>query len=123
MISILLSFLKSKYPSILWTIVIFILCTIPSEQVVKVFTWSDKINHSIAFAGFTFFWLFRISLVKFVILLGVFYGIVIELWQAILPDTFHRGLSYLDMASDAIGCFLGYFIYLIFNYLIKFTVK
>ena len=121
MISILLSFLKSKYPSIIWTIIIFVLCTIPSDQVTKVSTLSDKINHVIAFAGFTFFWLFRTSFVKFLIFLGIFYGILIELWQAILPEHFHRGFSYLDMASDAIGCILGYFIYLAFLFLVEKT--
>ena len=119
MISIILSFLKSKYPSILWTVLIFVLCTIPSDEVLKDFTLSDKINHIIAFAGFTFFWLFRTSLVKFLIILGIFYGILIELWQAILPEHFHRGFSYLDMASDAIGCILGYFIYLSFQFIVK----
>jgi VanZ family protein len=117
MISLIQTILKSKYPSIFWTILIFVLCTLPSQEVVKVFTWSDKLNHVIAFAGFTFFWIFRTNLVQFIIYLGIFYGIIIEVWQAILPKHFHRGFSYLDMASDAVGCILGYIIYLLFNYI------
>jgi VanZ family protein len=113
MISIIQSFLKSKFPSIFWTLLIFVLCSWPSDQIVKVFTLSDKINHIIAFAGFTFLWLFRTSLVRFIIILGIFYGIFIELWQAILPESFHRGFSYLDMTADAIGCVLGYFLWLL----------
>jgi VanZ family protein len=120
MISLIQSLLKSKYPSIIWTLIIFILCTIPSDEVIKVFTWSDKLNHAIAFAGFTFFWLFRTSLIRFIIILGIFYGIAIEFWQAILPENFHRGFSYLDMVSDAIGCVIGYFLWLIVNWLFDF---
>lgn len=119
MISILLSFLKSKIPAIIWTLIIFILCTLPGEDAGKVGSENDKLNHVIAFAGFVFFWLFHTSLTRLIIGIGIFYGILIEVWQHFLPEHFHRGFELMDTVADGIGCILGYFIYLFFNYLFK----
>lgn len=120
MISLMLTLLKSKYPAIFWTIIIFVLCTLPGQEIAKVFTWSDKISHVIAFAGFTFFWLFQTPRVIFILISGVLYGTLIELWQSLLSETFHRGFSFLDIAADAFGCIIGYIIYLIFSRLFIF---
>ncbi len=119
MISLILSFLKSKYPAVVWTLIIFILCTLPSEEAAKIGTLNDKVNHVIAFAGFVFFWLFHTNMARLIIISGIFYGIIIEAWQYILPENFHRGFELMDTVADAIGCVCGYFIYLIFRYLIQ----
>lgn len=119
MISILQSLLKSKALAILWTLIIFILCTLPSEEAAKIGTLNDKVNHAIAFAGFVFFWLFHTSMIRLIILIGIFYGILIEVWQYFLPESYNRGFELMDTIADAIGCLLGYFIYLAFKYLIN----
>lgn len=111
--------LHSKYPAIIWTIIIFVLCTIPSEHIPTPQSLNDKINHFIAFAGFTFFWLFRYTKPLNIILIAIFYGIAIEFWQAVLPESFHRGFDWYDALADGIGAIIGYFIYLIFNKLAK----
>ncbi len=116
MISILLSFLRSKIPAIVWTIVIFISCTLPSEEAAKIGTLNDKANHILAFAGFVFFWLFHTSMTRLIILIGVFYGILIEIWQYFLPESFHRGFEWMDTVADAFGCIFGYIIFIIFMY-------
>jgi VanZ family protein len=120
MISILLSFLKTKFPAIIWTAIIFILCTIPADDAAKIGTMNDKLNHAIAFAGFVFFWLFHTSMAKLIVIVGIFYGILIEVWQYILPESFHRGFELLDAVADAVGCIVGYFIY---HFLIKLISK
>jgi VanZ family protein len=76
---------------------------------------SDKLNHLIAFAGFTFFWLFHVSRHWLILIIAVLYGIGIEFWQSILPESFHRGFEWYDALADSIGSLLGYFIYLIFR--------
>ncbi len=118
-VSFIQSLLKSKLPAIAWTIIIFVLCTIPSKEVAKIGSINDKTSHLIAFGGFVFFWLFHTNRIGLMLLLGCFYGILIEFWQSILPETFHREFDWLDAVADSIGCLLGYFIYLIFNYLSK----
>jgi VanZ family protein len=107
--------LNSKYPAILWTILIFILCTIPSKNIPLPSSLSDKSNHLIAFAGFTFFWLFQSSRPWLILIIAVLYGIGIEFWQAILPESFHRGFEWYDALADSIGGVIGYFIYMVFR--------
>lgn len=110
---------NSKYPAILWTILIFILCTIPSKHIPLPSSLSDKSNHLIAFGGFTFFWLFQSSKAWLILLIAVLYGIAIEFWQATLPESFHRGFEWYDVIADAIGSLTGFLLYLIFQKLKK----
>jgi membrane-associated HD superfamily phosphohydrolase len=110
--------LETKYPAILWTIIIFIMCTIPSEHILISNSLNDKINHFIAFAGFSFFWLFQQYKTWLIILGAAIYGLAIEFWQAVLPISFHRGFDWYDALADAIGGVIGYFIWLIYKRLI-----
>jgi VanZ family protein len=115
--------LKSKIPAIIWTLIILVLCTLPSEEAAKMASANDKVNHAIAFAGFVFLWLFHTSLTKMVVIIGVFYGLLIEVWQYFLPESFHRGFELLDAVADAAGCILGYLIFILFNYFLEKTKK
>lgn len=84
---------------------------------------NDKVNHFIAFSGFTFFWLFQSQRVWLIIVLAAVYGIAIEFWQGILPLDFHRGFDWYDAVADTIGGFIGYFIWLTFNQLSKIFIE
>jgi VanZ family protein len=112
MIHQLNNFISSKYIAILWTVIIFILCTLPSENLPKS---NDKIGHFVAFAGFSFFWFFHHKNPILVILIAALYGICIEFWQSILPESFHRSFDWYDALADAVGGVIGYAIYLIYN--------
>ena len=113
-----LSLFSSKYTAIFWTVLIFILCTIPSKNLPPIQP-NDKISHFIAFAGFTFFWFFHSSKYWLVILIAAVYGIFIEFWQGSLPKHFHRNFDWYDALADGIGGIIGLFIYLIFKKLIQ----
>ena len=113
----LIVLINSKYTAIFWTVLIFILCTIPSENLPNDQP-NDKISHFIAFAGFTFFWYFQSSKYILVILIAIIYGIAIEFWQGILPQNFHRSFDWYDALADGIGGMIGLFIYLIYSRLI-----
>ena len=104
--------ISSKYTAILWTVIIFVLCTLPSEHLPKN---NDKMSHFIAFAGFSFFWFSQSPKYWLIILLSALYGIIIEFWQGSLPESFHRSFDWFDALADGIGGIIGLPIYLIFK--------
>jgi VanZ family protein len=106
--------LQSKYAALFWTILIFILCTLPSESL-PTGQPNDKISHFIAFAGFSFFWLFQAPKYWLIILIAAIYGISIEFWQGSLPEYFHRSFDWYDALADSIGGIIGCAIYLIYK--------
>lgn len=111
--------IQSKYTAIFWTALIFFLCTIPSHKL-PTEQPNDKVNHFIAFAGFTFFWFFQNSKYVLIILIAVIYGILIEFWQASLPPSFHRGFDWYDAVADGVGGIIGLPIYLVYRKLINY---
>jgi VanZ family protein len=104
--------LKNKYTAIVWTTIIFILCTLPSEHLLKE---NDKIAHLTVFSLFSFLWLFNTHKTYLIILLGVTYGIFIEFWQYSLPTSFNRSGDIWDAVADAIGVFIGWGIFITFK--------
>ncbi len=122
MINQLTSFVSSKYTAIFWTVLIFVLCTIPSKNLPDNQP-NDKVSHFIAFAGFTFFWLFHSPKYWLIILLAVVYGVLIEFCQAILPEHFHRSFDWYDAVADGIGGIIGLVIYLVYKQLVIFIYK
>jgi VanZ family protein len=113
----LFTLIESKYTAIFWSVLIFILCTLPSEHLPKN---NDKTSHFLAFAGFTFFWFFQSSRYWLIILIAVIYGIAIEFWQGSLPTSFHRGFDWYDALADGIGGIIGLPICLIYKRLSSF---
>jgi VanZ family protein len=118
----LIILLNSKYTAIFWTILVFILCTIPSENL-PTGQPNDKVSHFIAFAGFTFFWFFHTPKYWLLILISAIYGIIIEFWQGSLPAHFHRSFDWYDALADTVGGVIGLPIYLIFKRLSVLIVK
>ena len=115
----IITFLNSKYTAIFWTVLIFVLCTMPSKNL-PTGQPNDKISHFIAFAGFTFFWFFHTSKYWLIILIATIYGIAIEFWQGSLPRNFNRSLDWYDALADGVGGIIGLLIYLIYKRLIEF---
>ena len=112
MIKKLDTLISSRYTAILWTVIIFGLCSYPSASLPKIH--NDKTLHFIAFAGFSFFWSFHNSKPWMIILIAALYGIGIEFWQAILPKSFHRGFDWYDALADGVGGVIGCIIYVIY---------
>jgi VanZ family protein len=102
-------FLENKYLAVSVTIIIFILCTMPSENLQK--NINDKTAHFVAFAGWAFCWIFAFKYYTKTMLLGILYGIFIEFWQAILPISFHRSFDWYDALADSIGVIIGLLLY------------
>ena len=101
-------FLENKYLAFIVTLVIFVLCTIPSDKLPNT---NDKTAHFIAFAGWAFCWQFAFNNYTKTFVLGIIYGIFIEFWQGALPLSFHRSFDWYDALADGIGVALGLITY------------
>ncbi len=101
-------FLENKYLAFGITLIIFVLCTMPSEQLPN---GNDKIAHSVAFAGWAFCWQFAFKNYTKTLILGIIYGILIEFWQGSLPTSFHRSFDWYDALADGIGVLIGLFLF------------
>lgn len=109
------SLLHNKYIPILWTITIFILCTLPSDKLPQNESFNDKTAHFVVFAVFSFLWLFISQNIWKVLLWGIAFGIFIEFWQAMLPISFHRSGDIWDAVADAVGVVIGIGIHYIYK--------
>ncbi|WP_435356495.1 VanZ family protein [Emticicia sp. SJ17W-69] len=112
-----LRFLENKYLAFAITLIIFVLCTVPSDQLPKSEDFNDKTAHFIVFAGWAFCWQFAFKDYKKTILLGIIYGILIEFWQGSLPISFHRSFDWYDALADSIGVVIGLIVVFIINVL------
>ena len=103
-----ISLLESKYLAVGITLVIFVLCTMPSNNLPKA---NDKTAHFVAFGAWAFCWQFAFKNYEKTLVFGIFYGIFIEFWQKSLPADFHRGFDWYDALADAVGVVIGLFIF------------
>ena len=103
--------LENKYLAFAITLIIFALCTMPSNNLPKNENFNDKTAHFIAFAAWAFCWQFVFKNYAKTLILGISYGILIEFWQGSLPISFHRGFDWYDALADGIGVLIGLFIY------------
>jgi VanZ family protein len=71
---------------------------------------NDKVAHAIIFLSLCISWISFLKKPKLVFWGLVFYGILIEICQYLLPLSFHRGFEVNDFLADAIGVVVGYFI-------------
>jgi VanZ family protein len=105
MMKFLIGILEKPYLALIFTLLIFGLCTMPSEHITK--DVNDKTAHFVAFAGISFLWLWAFKKAIYAMLLSVFFGGFIEIWQGLLPLDFHRGADFYDFLADTFGVFIG----------------
>ncbi len=110
-------FYLKPYFSIFLTIVIGILCFIPSANIPDVS--DDKTAHFVAFAVLGFSWfMFLKNYIKVAIGL-TFFAVFIEVVQYLLPISFHRAFDLLDILADVLGIGIGFAITFVFNKIVK----
>ncbi|RFS15367.1 VanZ family protein [Emticicia sp. C21] len=100
-------FFSNKYLAFTISLVIFVLCSFPSTHLPVAPSLNDKAEHFLAFAAWAFCWQGAFGKYTQTILLGFLYGILIEFWQAILPESFHRNFDWYDAVADSIGVLIG----------------
>jgi len=103
-----IKFLENKYLAFGITLIIFILCIMPSDKLPDA---NDKTAHFVAFAGWAFCWQFAFRNNVKTLFLGILYGILIEFWQGSLPVSFHRSFDWYDALADGVGVIIGLLLY------------
>lgn len=111
-------FYLKPYFSIFLTILVSVLCFMPSQNIPDVST-DDKTAHFVAFAVLGFSWfMYMKNYVK--VLIGLtFFAIFIEVVQYLLPESFHRGFDLLDILADVLGIFIGFAVAFVFNKVVR----
>lgn len=102
---------RAKFVATLWTLLIFILCLIPGNELPEVnIPLVDKWTHVILFGIFAFLWLCTIPSRKpqvlfIVFIITVFLGWLVEYIQG--HYTIGRSQDNMDILADAIGGAVG----------------
>jgi VanZ family protein len=112
---------SNRIPSVLWTIVIFILLALPGNMLPNENRLAipnlDKYVHIILFGSFVFLWSFyygaKLGLRKFpyrrsffIVFIACLYGIAMEYVQKyFIPN---RDYDIYDIAADVVGAFAGF---------------
>ena len=110
-------YLLTLWPSLIWTIVIFLLLGLNSEKVPEFsffdLEFKDKIYHAGVFFWFSYFWGFFLNgkyprlqtqTLILVFILSCFYGMGMEYYQKYFTN---RTFSWWDGLADATGALLG----------------
>lgn len=97
--------LSKYYLGLCYSLLIIYLCAMPSPDLPD--GMDDKMAHFLAFGGIGFLYYFLGNSKWLLIILGILFGIAIEIMQGLLPESFHRGFDVWDMVYDAFGVCLG----------------
>lgn len=93
------------YAAIGWTLAIFVGCSIPSSGLSQTLTNKDKLLHVGIFMLFGYLWRRAGYSVWSVLLAGAAYGLLIEIWQGVMP--INRSFDLYDALADTLGTVLG----------------
>jgi len=110
-------FYLKPYFTIFLTVVIGILCFMPSNNIPDVS--ADKTAHFVSFALLAFSWLMFLKNYYKVAIGLTFFAVFIEFVQYLLPVAFHRSFDLLDILADVLGIGIGFAIAFVFNKIVK----
>ena len=95
-----------RWLAIIWTVIMFIGCLTPHDQVPdELLTWNDKFLHVAIFALFAGLWSLNGLRVTRILIAGLVAGALIEVLQFLLP--INRSADWLDLAADMVGTGIG----------------
>lgn len=113
----------ARWLAIGWTLLIFILCLIPANELPKVdVPFIDKWAHVVLFAGFSFLWLCAgptNRLLPLITLLGIsiFIGWLVEYIQGnYVPGRYQDDM---DTLADAVGGLAGLLLFVVLYYIAR----
>lgn len=95
-----------RWLAIAWTVIMFIGCLTPHEQVPdELLTWNDKFLHIAIFGLFAGLWSLSGLRASSILIAGLIAGGLIEILQYLLP--INRSADWLDLAADVVGTGIG----------------
>lgn len=109
---------RARFFAVLWTVIIIILCLIPSKDFPEVpVPFIDKWTHFTLFAVFSFLWLASVKglnsrIIFMVLLAAIFLGWLVEVIQGQLV-VLGRSQDNMDTLADSVGGVMGVLIYYI----------
>lgn len=112
---------RAKFVAILWTLLIFVLCLIPSNELPDVdVPLVDKWAHVILFGIFAFLWACTIPSRKLyvffaVLMTTIFLGWLVEYIQG--HYTLGRTQDNMDTLADSIGGIIGLILFFILSFI------
>lgn len=108
---------RARFLAILWTLLIFILCFLPGNELPDVrIPLIDKWAHLILFGAFSFLWLCasptnNMRFIFILLAITIFVGWLVEYIQGhYVPG---RSQDNMDILADSIGGLIGIFVFLI----------
>lgn len=110
---------RAKSAAIVWTLLIFIACFIPGNEIPNInVPLADKWVHFILFGGFTFLWLLAGPSTHWkklctIVIIGCLFGWLVEELQGQL-SFLGRAKDLYDIYADALGAVLGVLLFYIF---------
>lgn len=116
-----IALLSSKYSAFFISTILFLAFSMPTRGIarsmvsngVSVKGYLDKVAHFVAFAAWAFCWQFVFKNYLQTLLIGIIYGILLEVWQDKLPGKYRRTFSWYDGLADALGVLMGLLMYYI----------
>lgn len=109
-----LAILSHKYNSFFVTTMLFLVFSMPTKGITRNINRDmikksnlDKIAHFLAFAAWAFCWQFAFKNYLNTLSIGIVYGILIEVWQGLMPGKYKRTFSWYDALADAAGVIGG----------------
>ena len=121
-------FLKYNFFTVLWMVFILLLTLVTGENKTSMeYPHFDKVIHLFSFCALSFFMIIgftkqdrysslRFEPSRYALLFSIAYGLVIELVHIAVPE---REFQAFDLLSDVIGCFLGYFLFVLVYRILK----
>ncbi len=119
---------QARFIAILWTLLIFIGCFTPGNELPKVnVPLIDKWVHLVMFGGFSFFWLCanpKINLFRLsgLLLISIALGSAIELLQGLFKFL-GRSMEFMDAVADSVGGLLGILLFSFIAYTVKKSIQ
>ena len=114
---------RARWLAVSWTLLIFILCLLPGNELPKVnVPFIDKWAHVVLFAGFSFLWLCagptgKLANLLVLMLVSVFIGWLVEYIQGnFVPGRYQ---DHMDTLADAVGGAAGILVFLALHYYAK----
>ncbi len=94
-----------RWLAITWSVILFIGCALPGNELPDLSHGRDKWVHLAGFAPFGLLWSLACRRWQWVIIAGAVFGLLIEVYQGVMP--IGRSFDLFDALADTVGVAMG----------------